>query len=39
MSGWAPGSRVTVFASTTLRDVQLQAVRDTVAQFNQRWAA
>lgn len=34
MLGWRPGARVTVVASTSLRDNQMQAVRDTVAQFN-----
>jgi hypothetical protein len=35
MLGWPPGARVTVIASTALRDEQLQAARDTVDQFNQ----
>lgn len=34
MNGWRAGSRVTVIASTALRDVQLQAVRDATEQFN-----
>lgn len=35
MLGWRAGSRVSVIASTALRDQQMQAVRDTVDQFNQ----
>jgi hypothetical protein len=34
MLAWAPGSRVNVIASDTLRDDQLQAARETVDQFN-----
>jgi len=34
MYGWRPGSRVSVIASTALREVQLQAVRDATEQFN-----
>lgn len=35
MLGWRAGSRVSVIASTALRGPQMQAVRDTVDQFNQ----
>jgi hypothetical protein len=35
MLGWPPGARVTLLASTALRDEQMQAARDTVDQFNQ----
>ena len=35
MLGWPQGSRVTVIASSALRDEQMQAARNTVDQFNQ----
>jgi hypothetical protein len=35
MLAWPPGARVSLIASTALRDEQMQAARDTVDQFNQ----